>query len=132
MAGATKGKAGGFYVGSTLVTFITDWTLNVTGGMADTTSYGGNWGTKVDTIKDWTMEVSGTLDRTDASQATLLDQLEDAVQAPVVVRASLDRNSEYWQGSAYVAAWNIGHNVRDKVNVSFSLEGTDEITWEGA
>lgn len=129
---ATVGKAGGFYLGSTLVTFISDWSLTRGKGTAETTAYGDDWEAHVGLIRNWTAEVSGTLDRTDASQAALLDQLEDGSEAVTVVRLSLDRSTEYWQGSAIVGGDGIVSNVKDKVNVNWTLQGTAELTWEGS
>jgi predicted secreted protein len=129
---ATKGKDGGFYVGSTLVTFISSWNLNRGKGTAETTAYGDDWEDHVGLIRNWSADVVGTLDRTDVNQAALLDQLEDGVEAPIVVRLSLDRSTEYWQGSAIIAGDSIASDVKDKVTYNITLQGTAELTWEGS
>lgn len=129
---ATKGKSGGFYVGSTLVTFITGWSLNPTQQTAETTAYGDDWETHVGTMRNWSASADFILDRGDAQQAALLDQLEDGTQAAQVVRLAVDRGSDYWEGSVIVRGSGITNDLKGLVSGSFDLLGTGEMTWTEA
>ena len=127
---ATKGKDGGFYLGSTLVTFMDNWTLNRATTTAETTQFGNDWEEHCATVKNWNASVSGTLDRSDASQAALLDQLEDGTVADVNARFyTSSTSSTYWSGSAVVESDSIGSPVKDKVAISINLKGNGELTW---
>ena len=129
---ALHGKDGGFYVGSTLVKFFDSFTFTRGIGLADVTSYGDAWDKFIAGVKNWSCAVRGTLDRTDAQQAALLDQLEDGTLTTTVCRMSMDRSTQYWAGSVWVEGVTVDHSVKDKVGVSFNLRGHDEPTWEGS
>ncbi len=123
-----KGKDGGFYVGSTLVTFIDTWNSTTAVSTDESTAFGDDWEKHVATVKNWNASFSGTLDRADANQAILLDQLEDGALASTVVRLGLDA-SNYWEGSAIVENMSIDSSVKGLVKLSGSLKGTAEKTW---
>lgn len=124
-----KGKDGGFYVGSTLVTFMDLWNLNRGIGVEETTGFGKDWEEKVATVKNWNASFSGTLDRADAQQAALLDQLEDGTVADVTVRLSIDGTSDYWSGTAIVESDSIQSTVKGVVKYSGNLHGNGELTY---
>jgi len=127
----SKGKDGGFYVGSTLVTFMDSWSLNRGIGVEEVTGFGDDWEAKVATVKNWNGSFSGTLDRADVQQAALLDQLEDGVVADVEVRLSIDGTTDYWGGSAIVESDSITSTVKGVVKYSGNLQGNGELTYTG-
>lgn len=129
---ATMGKDGGFYVAGSLVTFIDAWTLNLNRGLEEIGAYGDNWDKVAPTVKSWTGTFSGTLDRSDAQQDALLDQLEDAEAAAQVVRLATDRGSSYWEGSTYIESMSINSTFKGKVGISGNLRGHDALTWTSA
>ncbi len=129
---ATVGKNGGFYVGATLVPFIDSWNIDMTIGSEETTAFGDDNVKRVATIRDWSGSASGTLDRSDASQAALLDQFEDGTISPTSVRLATNRGSDYWEGSAIISGASIGSAVGSKVTVSFSLTAADALSWTEA
>jgi len=124
----SKGKDGGFYVGSTLVTFMDSWTLNRGIAVEETTSFGDDWETKCATVKNWNATFGGSLDRTDAQQAALLDQLEDGAVADVVIRLGISSTS-YWAGSAIIESDSLQGGAKGVVKYSGSLAGNGELTW---
>lgn len=127
-----KGKDGGFYVGSTIVTFMDSWTLNRGIGVEETTAFGDDWEKKVATVKNWNASFSGTLDRADAQQAALMDQLEDGTIANTVVRLSVDGTTTYWSGSAIVESDSIASTTKGVVKYSGTLQGDGELVYTGA
>lgn len=126
---ATTGKTGGFYVGTSLVTFIEGWNLTGTIGHEEVTGYGDDNVKRVPTIRDWAAGCSGTLDRSDANQAAILDQFEDGTITAVNCRLATVRASEYWEGSAIYESFNVDSTVQGKVSVSFSLVAADALSW---
>jgi len=127
----SKGKDGGFYVGSTLVTFMDTWTLNRGIAVEEVTSFGDDWEKKCSTVKNWNATFGGSFDRSDAQQAALLDQLEDGVIADVVVRLGVD-DSNYWVGSAVIESDSIQGGAKGVVKYSGSLAGNGALDWVGA
>jgi hypothetical protein len=125
---ASKGKDGGFYLGSTLVTFMDTWSLNRGVTVEETTSFGDDWETRCATVKNWGATFGGSLDRSDAQQASLLDQLEDGVIADVVVRLGVS-SSEYWVGSAIVESDTINSGSKGVVKYTGNLSGNGELSW---
>jgi hypothetical protein len=114
-------------VGSTLVTFIDSWTLNLGKAIVDVTSFGDSSDKNVGTVRNWNATVNGTLDNSDAQQIALLDQLEDGAEAATVVRLADDSTSDYWEGSSVVESAAIGSEVKGRVSVSLTLRGTGDI-----
>lgn len=124
----SKGKDGGFYVGSTLVTFMDTWTLNKGIGVEEITAFGDDWEAKCGTVKNWNASFGGSLDRSDAQQAALLDQLEDGVIADVVVRLGVS-SANYWVGSAVVESDSISSTPKGVVKYTGNLAGNGEISY---
>ena len=127
-----KGKDGGFYLGSTLVTFMDTWTVNRGVGVEETTSFGDDWEAKCATVKNWNGTFGGTLDRADANQAALLDQLEDGAIADVTVRFSIDGTTSYWEGSAIVESDSINSTSKGLVKYTGNLAGNGELAYTGS
>ncbi len=123
-----KGKDGGFYVGSTLVTFMDTWTLNRGIAVEEITAFGDDWETKVGTVKNWNATFGGSLDRSDAQQAALLDQLEDGAITDVVVRLGVS-STEYWVGSAVVESDSLNSGAKGLVKYTGNLAGNGELSW---
>lgn len=127
-----KGKDGGFMVGSTLVTFMDSWTLNRGIQVEEVTSFGDDWNANIATVRNWSASVSGTLDRADANQAALLDQLEDGAIADVAVRFGLTGSTIYWGGSAVIDSDSITSTAKGVVKYSCNLTGNGELAYVGS
>lgn len=127
-----KGKDGGFMVGSTLVTFMDSWTLNRGIQVEEVTAFGDDWNANIATVRNWSASVSGTLDRADANQAALLDQLEDGTIADVAVRFGLDGSTIYWGGSAVIDSDSITSTAKGVVKYSCNLTGNGELAYVGS
>ena len=125
----SKGKDGGFYVGSTIVTFMDSWTLNRGVQIEDVTSFGSDWDQAEATVKNWNASFSGTLDRTDAQQAALLDQLEDGAIADVAVRLATAGSTSFWSGSAIYASDSINSTTKGLVKISGNLTGNGALAY---
>ena len=124
----SKGKDGGFYVGSTLVTFMDTWSLNRGITVEETTSFGDEWETKCATVKNWGASFGGSLDRSDVQQASLLDQLEDGVVADVVVRLAVSATN-YWVGSAIIESDSLSSGAKGVVKYTGNLSGNGALDW---
>ena len=131
---ATTGKDGGFNIGGSLVTFIDHWELDNSLATVETGGYGDTTIKRVGTIKDHRGSASGTLDRSDASQAALLDQFEDGSIADVDARFYTERGSDFWAMSAIVEGSRIVSELNGKVSVEFSfVHGSgDGLVWTEA
>lgn len=127
-----KGKDGGFYVGSTLVTFMDSWTVTRGRQVEELTAFGEDWNSNIGTVANWTGTFSGTLDRADAQQAALLDQLEDGTVADVAVRFSIDDTTTYWAGSAIVDSDSINSTAKGVVKYSGNLTGNGALVYVGS
>ncbi len=129
---ATVGKDGGFYLGTSLLTFIDSWSIQGTIGHEEITGFGDSNVKRTPTLRDWSASASGTLDRSDANQAAMLDQFEDGTITATSVRLSTERGSDYWEGSAIIESFSVDATVQGKVSVSFSLVAADALSWTEA
>ena len=125
----SKGKDGGFYVGSTLVTFMDTWSVNRGLAVEEVTGFGEDWDGKVATTRNWNASFSGTLDRSDAQQKALLEQLEDAEIADVAVRLGVVNSTKFWSGSAIVESDTISSTTKGLVKYSGNLQGNGELSY---
>lgn len=127
---ATAGRNGSFRISTTKVGFIDTWQLTPTLATAEVTAFGDSAVKRVATLRDWSAQVSGTLDRSDASQASMLAQFESATLADISVRFyTTTAASKYWSGSMIVTQASIGSKVGDKVAVSFSGVADGALAW---
>jgi hypothetical protein len=118
---AYAGRDGYVTVGGSTVAYIDSWTMNATIGTADITAFGGTARSYEQTLRDVTVSITGTMDRSDAEQATLMDQFEDAALADVAVRL-YTQSANYWSGNVRLTGMTVNSAVGDKVS----------ITWNGA
>jgi hypothetical protein len=127
---ALIGKDGSINIGANVIGYIDSWQLNPTVGTAEITSYGDSAGAHAYVIKDWTATASGTLDKTNAQQITLTNQVESAAAAVVALRfVTTTGAGSYWGGNAYVKTAAIASQVGSKVNVNFSFQGSGNLTY---
>jgi len=118
---AYMGKDGYVTAGGSTVAYIDSWTLTANIGTADVTGYGSAARVYTHTIRDASASFTGTMDRSDAEQATLMDQFEDATLADVTV-ALYVAPATYWSGAIRLTGMTVNSAVGDKVSV----------TWNGA
>lgn len=116
---AYMGKDGYVTAAGSTVAYIDSWTLNANIGTADVTGFGGTARAYVHTIRDATVSITGTMDRSDAEQATLMDQFEDATLADVAVRLYV-LPATYWSGNVRVTGMTVNSAVGDKVSLTFN------------
>jgi hypothetical protein len=125
---AIMGKDGSVSIAAAVVGSIDSYTLNIGVGSADVTAFGDAMRNNVTTIKEWSGSLSGTLNLADAQQITLLGQASTAAFATVGLRFNTT-TPQYWGGTAYIKSYNAGSRVADKVSVSFSFQGTGNLTF---
>lgn len=116
---AYMGKDGYVTVGGSTVAYIDSWTLNANIGTADITGFGNSARAYTHTIRDATISITGTMDRSDAEQATLMDQFEDATLADVAFRLYV-LPATYWSGNARLTGMTVNSAVGDKVSVTWN------------
>jgi hypothetical protein len=116
---AYVGRDGYVTVGGSTVAYIDSWSMNASIGTADITAFGNAARVYDQTIRDVSVTFSGTMDRSDAEQATLMDQFEDAALADVAVRL-YTQAANYWSGNVRVTGMTVNSAVGDKVSVTFN------------
>ena len=126
---ATLGKDGEIRIGSSIMTLMDTWTLNMSTDVVETTAYGDTHKNRSQVFKDWTCSMAGHLDRSDAQQAALLDQFEDGTLSEVEVRLYTDAGSSYWYGSAVLSGTSVTSGVADTVKVSFDFQGSGDLNY---
>jgi len=118
---AYLGKDGYLTVGGSTAAYIDSWSLNATVGTADVTGFGDSAHAYTQTLRDATVNFSGTMDRSDAEQATLMDQFEDATLADVALRLYWAPAS-FWSFNARLNGMTVNSQVGDKVSISWTAQ----------
>lgn len=135
---AYRGRDCDVLIGTTgQVAYMDSWTYNGAIGTAEITGYGADSKEFGQTLREWSGSIAGTLDRSDTDQADLLDQFEDGTLASVSVRLyTLSTGTvagtsymEYWGGAVKMTGVTVGSNVADKVAVSFTFQGTSNVSY---
>jgi hypothetical protein len=125
---ATLGRAGSVRVSTTFVGFMDSWSIDESIDTAEVTAYGSSFKDNESTLKSWTASLSGTLDRSNATQQTLLDQFEDGTLGNIAFRFYTSTRA-YWSGNGRLTGNGITSAVGDKVAVSFSAIGNGALAF---
>jgi len=128
---ATMGKDGFISVDGTTgkPVYIDTWTLNAEIGTAEVTAYGNTSKAYVSTLRGWSVTCGGTLDRSDTTgQVVILNDFESTATSTTLSLWLYDSTS-HWQGEAYVTGETINSSVADKVTVSWTFQGTGNLTY---
>lgn len=110
----------------TVVTGMSEWNLNVTSDVVETTAFGDGWKSFLSSIKGATGSFSGNRDNT-AAQSTLVTQM----LAGSVVALKLHAGAtNYWNiGSAYITDMSPSISNDGKGEISFSFTANGAVTY---
>lgn len=128
---ATAGVDGSIKIGSNVIGYIDNFSLNINQGVADTSSLGKMWKESIETVKDWSGSLSGSLDYEDAAQKAIVDKFlgtdRTLVTLDFVISPSLSLS-----GTASLSSISIGASVSDKVTISCNFTGNGALTEKSA
>lgn len=123
MAGPYSGTAGSVVLvsgGTTLVGWITEWSLDKSLETVDTTSFGNNNRTRIPSIKDATGSFTGSFDDVDTAQAALITAFENGTF--VGLRLYVGTAKYFNIGSAVVTGYNPTMAVDGKADIEYTFE----------
>ena len=128
---ATMGKDGFISIDGTTgaVAYIDSWSLSPSIDTAEVTAFGNTSKAYVSTLRGWTVTASGTLDRSDSTgQLVILNDFESTATSTTLSLWLYDSTS-HWQGEAYVTGQTVNSQVGDKVTVSWTFQGTGNLSY---
>ncbi len=117
-----KGYQGNIKVGGVTIGEMSDWSLDVSADIVDTSAFSDEWKKKVGTQKDWTGNCSGRLDTTNAGQSALI------VGSEVTLQFYID-DIHYYEGDAIVESISRSAAVAGTIDVTFNFTGNGELTY---
>lgn len=123
MAGPYSGTAGSVVLvsgGTTLVGWITEWSLDKSLETVDTTSFGNNNRTRIPSIKDATGSFSGSFADDDTAQASIITAFENGTF--VGLRLYVGTAKYFNIGSAVITGYNPTMSVDGKADISYDFE----------
>lgn len=123
MAGPYSGTAGSVVLisgGTTLVGWITEWSLDKSLETVDTTSFGNNNRTRIPSIKDASGNFSGSFDDSDSAQSAIISAFEAGTF--VGLRLYVGTAKYFNIGSAVITGYNPTMSVDGKADISYDFE----------
>jgi len=106
--------------GTTLVGWITEWSLDKSLETVDTTSFGNNNRTRIPSIKDATGSFTGTFDDADTAQSSLITAFENGTF--VGLRLYVGTAKYFNIGSAVLTGYNPTMAVDGKAEIEYTFE----------
>jgi len=123
MAGPYSGTAGSVVLvsgGTTLVGWVTEWSLDKSLETVDTTSFGNNNRTRIPSIKDATGSFTGSFDDSDTAQSALITAFENGTF--VGLRLYVGTAKYFNIGSAVITGYNPTMAVDGKADIEYAFE----------
>jgi len=123
MAGPYSGTAGSVVLvsgGTTLVGWVTEWSLDKSLETVDTTSFGNNNRTRIPSIKDATGSFTGSFDDADTAQSALITAFENGTF--VGLRLYVGTAKYFNIGSAVITGYNPTMAVDGKADIEYAFE----------
>lgn len=123
MAGPYSGTAGSVVLvsgGTTLVGWVTEWSLDKSLETVDTTSFGNNNRTRIPSIKDATGSFTGSFDDSDTAQSALITAFENGTF--VGLRLYVGTAKYFNIGSAVITGYNPTMAVDGKADIEYTFE----------
>lgn len=123
MAGPYSGTAGSVVLvsgGTTLVGWVTEWSLDKSLETVDTTSFGNNNRTRIPSIKDATGSFTGSFDDADTAQSALITAFENGTF--VGLRLYVGTAKYFNIGSAVITGYNPTMAVDGKADIEYTFE----------
>ena len=128
---ATAGVDGSIKIGSNVIGYIDNFSLNINQGVADVSSLGKSWKESIETVKDWSGSLSGSLDYEDAAQKSIIDKFlgtdRTLVTLDFVISSALTLS-----GTASLSSISTGASVSDKVTISCNFTGNGALAKKSA
>lgn len=128
---ATAGVDGSIKIGSNVIGYIDNFSLNINQGVADVSSLGKGWKESIETVKDWSGSLSGSLDYEDAAQKAIIDKFlgtdRTLVTLDFVITSALTLS-----GTASLSSISTGASVSDKVTISCNFTGNGALAKKSA
>lgn len=128
---ATAGVDGSIKIGSNVIGYIDNFSLNINQGVADVSSLGKSWKESIETVKDWSGSLSGSLDYEDAAQKAIIDKFlgtdRTLVTLDFVITSALTLS-----GTASLSSISTGASVSDKVTISCNFTGNGALAKKSA
>lgn len=119
------GKSGIIKVGASAVGEVRDWSLEVTGETAETTTMGDSWRSYSPTLNTWTSSFNAYWDEGDAGQSAL------AIGSSITLELypeGTGSTATYWTGTAIVTSISKSASFDGLVEASFSVQGDGSLT----
>lgn len=129
---AIIGYSGSCKAGASAVGTAKAWSLDISGETVDTTTFASaGWKESLSTLKSWSGSITVLFDGgADAGEAGLIAGLTagSVVALEFVTAATGAGTAEKFSGNANVTSMPISNDVNGIIEVSFSFEGTGELT----
>lgn len=117
-----KGYSGNIKVGTSTVGEMSEWTLDVSADISDTSAFGDEWKKKTALQKDWTGSCTGRLDPADTGQVAL------AIGAEVNLEFYIDATKKF-VGAAIVESISRSAAVAGVIEVTFNFTGNGALSY---
>lgn len=106
--------------GTTLVGWITEWSLDKSLETVDTTSFGNNNRTRIPSIKEANGSFTGSFDDADTAQAAIITAFENGTF--VGLRLYVGTAKYFNVGSAIITGYNPTMAVDGKADIEYTFE----------
>lgn len=128
---AAMGKDGFVAVGgnTTAVTYVDSWSISPSIGTAEVTYYGLSSKAFISTLREWTATVSGTFDRSSTDQTYVMDDFTSTGTSTSFELRLYDRTTCYFSGSVLPTGSQVNSQVGDKVNFTWTFQGTGDLAY---
>ena len=117
-----KGYAGNIKESGTTIGEMSEWSLDVSADIVDTSAFGDEWKKKTATQKDWSGSCSGRLDTSNAGQSAL------TIGADVDMEFYVD-STHYYSGAGVVESISRSAVVNGVLEVTFNFTGNGELSY---
>ncbi len=125
---ALAGKSGKLEIGTSVVSEINNWSLDIGTDTLEVTALGDDWKEFIAGLKEWSASSEGTFNI--PADNTGQKAVQDAFLNGDMVTVKLYVNAtNYYSGSAYISSLNVEDPVDDAVTISFEFQGTGALTY---
>ena len=125
---ALAGKSGKLEIGTSVVSEINNWSLDIGTDTLEVTALGDDWKEFIAGLKEWSASSEGTFNI--PADNTGQKAVQDAFLNGDMVTVKLYVNAtNYYSGSAYISSLNVEDPVDDAVTISFEFQGTGALAY---
>lgn len=120
---AIAGKSGKLEIGTSVISEINNWSLDIGTDTLEVTALGDDWKEFIAGLKEWSASSEGTFNI--PIDNTGQKAVQDAFLNGDMVTVKLYVNTtNYYSGNAYISSLNVEDPVDDAVTISFEFQGT--------